>query len=229
MALPGAASAAAPAPAPAAPLTAADYEPLAIGNWSVHVEKSLASHPRRQQALDLLRAKLADVERLVLAAAIPKLQKVPIWLSRNAAAGACYHPSRAWLDAHSRVVAMERSIELQNIDHFIDWAPTQPCMLLHELAHAWHDQFAPQGYQNPTIRAAFAAATASGKYQIVRHHDGGHQRHYGLNDPMEFFAEASEAYFGRNDFEPFDRAALQQFDPQACRMVEELWGIGPAQ
>ncbi len=223
VALLAAATGAAAGPVPK--LTAADYVTLEIRNWTVHVEKSLADHPRRQQALDLLTGKLAAIEQLVPAAALPRLREVPIWLSRAVASGACYHPSRGWLEANGRVVEMERSIELQNIDHFIDWAPTQPQMVLHELAHAWHDRVAAQGYQNPEILAAYKAAAASGKYAKVRHHDGGEARHYGLNDAMEFFAEASEAYFGRNDFQPFDRAELKSFDPLAYQMVESLWGI----
>jgi dipeptidyl-peptidase-4 len=211
---------------PAPKLSAADYETLQIRNWTVHVEKSLAGHPRRQQALDLLTRKLTEVEHLVPAGALPKLRAVDIWLSRQVAPGACYHPSRAWLEAHGRVVEMQRCIELQNIDHFIDWADTQPQMVLHELAHAWHDREIAQGYHNPEILTAYAAAVASGKYAKVRHHDGGETRHYGLNDAMEFFAEASEAYFGRNDFQPFDRAELKAFDPTAYAMVEKMWRTG---
>lgn len=211
---------------PAPKLTAADYETVQIRNWTVQVEKSLAGHPRRQQALDLLTRKLAGVEQLVPPAALPKLRLVNIWLSRKVASGACYHPSRGWLVANGRVVEMERGIELQNVDHFIDWADTQPLMLLHELAHAWHDRVVDQGYQNPEILAIYQAAVASGKYTKVRHHDGGEARHYGLNDAMEFFAEATEAYFGRNDFQPFDRAELKDFDPKAYAMVEKLWAVG---
>jgi hypothetical protein len=211
---------------PAPKLSAADYQTVQVRSWTVHVEKSLADHPRRQQALDLLTRKLTEVEQLVPAATLPKLRLVNIWLSRKVASGACYHPSRGWLEANGRVVEMERGIELQNIDHFIDWADTQPLMILHELAHAWHDREIPQGFQNPEILAVYKAAVASGKYAKVRHHDGGETRHYGLNDAMELFAESTEAYFGRNDFQPFDRAELKDFDPKAYAMVEKMWGAG---
>jgi hypothetical protein len=42
---------------------------------------------------------------------------------------------------------------------------------------------------------------------------------------MEFFAESTEAYFGRNDFQPFDRDELKAFDRSAYRMVEKAWGV----
>ncbi|MEY3277468.1 MAG: hypothetical protein RL153_2736 [Verrucomicrobiota bacterium] len=46
-----------------------------------------------------------------------------------------------------------------------------------------------------------------------------------LANPMEFFAELSEAYVPRNDFFPFDRAELWQADPESGRLLERLWGV----
>ncbi len=210
-------------------LSADDYQPRGIEGWTVHVEKSLEDHPRREEALELLERKFAEIAALVPAAALPELRKVPFWLSRNTAPGACYHPSAEWLEKNGRVVEMARSIEIQNIDHFLDWsAVTQPMIVLHELAHAWHHRVLPDGYGNPEIREAYEAAAASGKYDEVLHADGRKTRHYALTNPMEYFAECSEAYFGRNDFQPFDRAELKTFDPDGYRLVEKMWGIaGP--
>jgi dipeptidyl-peptidase-4 len=209
----------------AAPLTAADYQSRTIQGWTVFVEKSLDTHPRKAQALELLDKKLAEVTTLVPAAALPKLKVVPIWMSRNVAPGACYHPSVDWLKQNGRVVEMARSIEFQNVDHFLDWSAGQPLMVLHELAHAWQDREAPQGYGNEVVERAFEAAKASGKYEKVRYVGGGEKKHYALTNPMEYFAECSEAYFGKNDFQPFDRAELKAFDPGGFEMVEKVWGI----
>jgi hypothetical protein len=210
-----------------AKLTAADYEASPIQGWTVHVEKSLSDHPRRAEALALLEKKLVEITARVPAAALPKLKEVPLWLSRDASPGACYHPSAGWLKANGRVVEMARAIEFQNIDHFLDWSGNQPQMVLHELAHAWHHRCLPGGYDNPRIRAAFEAAVATKKYEKVRHAGGREQRHYALTNPMEYFAEATEAYFGRNDFQPFDRVELKDFDPAGHQLVEEIWGIAP--
>ncbi|WP_193213224.1 zinc-dependent peptidase [Luteolibacter marinus] len=206
-------------------LTADDYETASIAGWTVHIEKSLADHPRRQAALDLLETKLKEVAGLVPGAALPKLRQVPIWLSRNADQGACYHPSVDWLRNNGRVVEMARSIELQNIDHFIDWAPTQPLMVLHELAHAWHDRVLPDGYANAEIRKAFDRAVATKDYENVKRANGKLVRHYALSNEKEYFAECSEAYFGRNDFQPFEREELKSFDPSGYALVEKMWGL----
>lgn len=205
-------------------LTAADYEAEAAGKWTVRVERSLADHPRRAVAVELLKRKLEEVEKLLPAAAVAELVKVPVWLSREVAAGACYHPSVEWLRENGRVVEMARAIEIQNVDHFIDWSPTQPMMVLHELAHAWQDRVLEDGNGNAEIAKAYQVAKDSGIYQKVRHKDGSTRRAYAMTNAMEYFAECSEAFFGRNDFEPFDREELEKFDPAGARMVREMWG-----
>lgn len=209
----------------AAGLTASDYDTRMIQGWTVHVEKSIETHPRKDKALEQLDRLLVEVTKLVPAAAVPKLRKVPIWMSRNVAPGACYHPSVDWLRQNGRVVEMARSIELQNVDHFLDWSAAQPLMVLHELAHAWQDRESDAGYGNEAVKRAFESARASGKYEKVRYVGGGEKKHYALTNPMEYFAECSEAYFGRNDFQPFDRAELKTFDPAGYEMVEKVWGI----
>ena len=173
----------------------------------------------------MLEKKLAEVIRLVPASALPKLREVPLWLSRNAGPGACYHPSAGWLKDNGRVIEMARAIEFQNVDHFIDWSGDQPLMVLHELAHAWHDRNLPQGYANPEILAAFKVAEASKRYEQVSHTSGRKQRHYALTNAMEYFAESTEAYFGRNDFQPYNREELKTFDPAGLVLVERMWGI----
>lgn len=207
------------------PLSASDYGTRRIEGWTVRVEKSLDDHPRKAEAIQLLKTKLQGIAGVVPPPALPKLRKVTLWLSRNSARGAAYHPSADWLKANGRVVEMERCIEIQNIDDFIDWSDEQPMMMLHELAHAWHHQVAEGSYENPVIRDAFEAAEASGKYEAVRYYDGQIRRHYALTNRMEYFAECTEAYFGKNDFQPFKRKALKSFDLQGYRMVRSVWGI----
>jgi len=46
---------------------------------------------------------------------------------------------------------------------------------------------------------------------------------YGLTDPKEFFAEMTEAFFGSNDFQPFNRAELRTTEPAICDLLESVW------
>lgn len=96
-----------------------------------------------------------------------------------------------------------------------------PAVILHELAHAYHDQ--SLGFDHPEIKAAYEQAKASGSYDKVLSHTGKKVRHYALTTPQEYFAEATEAYFYRNDFFPFVRAELMEHDPALFALLEKIW------
>jgi hypothetical protein len=53
-------------------------------------------------------------------------------------------------------------------------------------------------------------------------------KHYGANNRGEYFAESSEAYFGANDFYPFVRAELKEYDPDMYYLLQNLWGVDVA-
>jgi hypothetical protein len=44
---------------------------------------------------------------------------------------------------------------------------------------------------------------------------------------MEYFAEATEAYFGTNDFYPYVRSELAAHDPAMFALLGKLWGDVP--
>ena len=46
-----------------------------------------------------------------------------------------------------------------------------------------------------------------------------------MSTPMEYFAESTEAFFGTNDFYPFDRADLQKHDSLMAKLIAELWEV----
>ena len=64
----------------------------------------------------------------------------------------------------------------------------------------------------------------SKSYESILHINGSKVRAYALTNPMEYFAEASEAYFGTNDMYPFVRTELKAHDPQGFRTLQQLWG-----
>jgi hypothetical protein len=87
-----------------------------------------------------------------------------------------------------------------------------------------HDQILG-GYEEPRILAAYKKAMKAGIYDEVLDHTGQKVRAYAASTPMEYFAECSEAYFGKNDYQPFDCEELKAFDPEGLRMVEKVWGV----
>ena len=59
----------------------------------------------------------------------------------------------------------------------------------------------------------------------MRYFNGDMKKHYALNNDQEYFAEATEAFFGTNDFYPFVRAELQEFDPEMYKLLRQVWGV----
>jgi Mlc titration factor MtfA (ptsG expression regulator) len=115
-------------------------------------------------------------------------------------------------------------VEVANARNFATWTLDQPWMVLHELAHAYHDQFLG-GYENPEIRAQFDRAMRAKLYDAVPRISGRTERAYAAVNPMEYFAETSEAFFGTNDFYPFVRSELKHHDPQMFQLLEKLWDV----
>ena len=94
--------------------------------------------------------------------------------------------------------------------------------VLHELAHAYHDQVL--GFDDRRIQEAYESFKQSGHGESVLLFDGTHTRHYALTDQKEFFAEFTEAYFGLNDFYPFNRAELKTAEPAIYDLMVSIWG-----
>ena len=204
-----------------------NYEVRNVESWTVRVSGILArDHPDlAAQAEQLLRVKLDDVTRVIPAPALEKIRTVTIWLEYQDRdiVGATYHPSADWLREHGFNPDKERSVEIGHTTNFLTWSIQQPCMVLHELAHAYHHQVL--GTQNAEIAEAYRDAMASHRYDEVLTIMGRKGPHYALTNAQEYFAESSEAFFGTNDFYPFVRAELQQFDPVMYALLKKLWGV----
>ena len=95
-------------------------------------------------------------------------------------------------------------------------------MILHELAHGFHDQYL--SFNNKGIIEAYKKAMAAGIYEKVLLYNGKQVRHYGASDHKEYFAEGTESFFYRNDFYPFVGAELQEHDPTLYNLLVEIWG-----
>lgn len=203
-----------------------DYLDRDLEGWTVRVNRRLLEGEHEalgREALRLLEWKLYEIGRVVPERACRELREVPIWLGLDDGHAPCaeYHPSREWLAANGHNPDKARSVEIGNARRFLEWSKHQPAMVLHELAHAYHDRVL--GYDHPGIRRAFRRARESKSYESVLRAGGRTERAYALTDPQEYFAEATEAYFGTNDFYPFVRAELSAHDPEMTDLLETLW------
>lgn len=205
------------------------YDQRKIEGWTVYVNQDLlADTPLADRCLTLLQVKLFDLQRVVPAPAVARLKEVPIWLELDDKKfpGACYHPSKEWLKSNDVNPDKAGAVEIANAHNFLTWTIVQPQMVLHELAHSYHHRVL--GYDNPDIKAAFKAAKESGKYEKVLYYNGRTQKHYALTSDQEYFAESTEAFFGTNDFYPFVRPELKEFDPQMYAVIRKVWGVDGA-
>jgi hypothetical protein len=205
------------------------YEVRRIEGWTVLVNKGfLKQQPGlSDRTLTLLRHQLYQITRRVPSEPLKKLKKIRIWVEENEPHHPCmtYHPDAGWLRQHGMNPDKACCVEIANARNFLTWTLEQPWMVLHELSHGYHQQFLPGGHGNPEIKAAFERATQAGLYKTVLHIDGTEREAYAGTNPMEFFAESTEAFFGTNDFYPFVRSELKQHDPATYELLEKAWGV----
>ena len=206
-----------------------NYRNIKLRGYRIRVNKLLVrGHSELyKRAIEVMDYQLFKIERVLPTAAVEKLQKVVIWLEYEEPHHPCaaYHPGRQWLVDNDMNPDKAKCVEISNARKFVDWTISQPYMVLHELAHAYHDQFLDKGFENPAVLEAFLAAMKSGQYQQVLRWNGRNVKHYSTTNQMEYFAEATEAYFGTNDYYPFTRPELEIFDAGGARAVEAAWGL----
>lgn len=197
-----------------------------IRGWQCYFAADLTT----QKELDTQVCELPDHQLCKVTYALPepvveRLREVKIWIQRKDpyVDGVCYHPSVEWLREHGVNPDKEKSIDIPNAEYFLTEVARQPMMILHELAHAWQDRFLPDGYGNAEIQNAYQKAMQAGIYEQSLCNDDHTSKAYGATNPMEYFAELSECYFGENDFFPFVRIELKKHDPTGYAMVEKLW------
>jgi hypothetical protein len=201
-----------------------------IEGWKVNINQQLeADDPKSLAiAIDLLTKQLQEIVRVVPPDAVKRLRDVTLWISPEYAGvgpRAEYHPGAGWLRDNGRDPAMVKGVEFTNVRIFEAETRRMPNFVLHELAHAYHDQVL--GNDNRELISTFERAKAGGKYNRVERQDSegrkSQDRAYALTSPQEYFAETTEAYFSKNDFQPYDRAELEAFDPAMYKLLETLW------
>ena len=208
--------------------------PQTIAGWTVHVNPRLREEDAAAttRALELLETQLEEIERVVPDFALSELKRVPLWFSPEypkTPPTAEYHPHSGWLIDHNRDPKMAQGVEFTDIRNFEAETRRMPNFVLHELAHAYHDRVLPGGFDNEQIKRAYERAKASGRYEQVERQDSeGRKRQdraYAITNHMEYFAESTEAFFGRNDFFPYDKAELKEHDPEMFALLNELWNL----
>jgi hypothetical protein len=135
-----------------------------------------------------------------------------------------YHPDADWLKENGYSADLVKCVHIPEVADLVTPRNIneQPWVVLHELAHAYHDQVL--GFEEPRILKAYEDFKRSGHGDKALLYDGTRVRHYGLTDQKEFFAEMTESYFGMDDFFPFNRAELLTAEPEIHELMQAIWG-----
>lgn len=207
------------------------YDPVEkqVEGWTVAVDPQLLEEKHREtgdKALEALANHLQRVKYIVPDDRLKELRKLRIWLELNnpRLGNMQYHPSRGWLKANGHDTRLAKHVHIPRAAALYDrrtWAK-HPYVVLHELAHSYHDQVL--SFDHEGVIAAYDKAKADGIYEKVLLFTGKTVKHYGLTNHKEYFAESTEAYFGVNDFYPFVRAELKEHDPRMFALLEKIWG-----
>ncbi len=208
-----------------------DPVPKTMEGWSVSVDPELLKEENQalaERAFQALANHLQRITYIVPEDRVKQLRQLPIWIDLDhKLANMQYHPSRGWLIANGYDPRLAKHVHIPRASALLDrnqWAK-HPYVVLHELAHAYHDQVL--GFDQPEIEAAYKSAKEDRIYENVLLYTGQTVKHYGLTNAKEYFAECTESYFGVNDFYPFVRAELKQHDPKMYGVLKKIWGPIP--
>jgi len=191
-----------------------------IEGWRVCINESIVHTSNWLEAKKILSFQLYNIKRVLAVNVVKEMQKIKFYVEDRPDGRAEYHPSRDWLIKNGFSPEKEHCVELSDINGFINKSLKQPWVILHELIHGYHHLVL--GFDNQEIIECYYNALKSNKYQKVKFYNNGFRQHYGGSNFREYFAEAGEAYFGINDFYPFNRRELIDYDPEVCRILKKL-------
>ena len=201
--------------------------------WTVRVDDRLLatnSNALGERALKLLEARLIVIAAVMSDEPLKRVREVPIQidLTHGDLEAMAYHPSAEGLRRGGYDTNLAKCVHVPDAGYFASpfEAFRQPMVILHELAHAYHDQVL--GTDEPRIKQAWTKFRDSKRYESVLMNIGRTREHYGLVNHEEFFAEMTETYFGENDFFPFVAGELERAEPEIFALMCDIWGPLPS-
>jgi len=207
------------------------FEPIVqtIEGWTVHVDPKLLKGEHSEigtHALKMLANHLQRIAILVPNEQLTKLRTIEFWIeyAHPQLNGKQYHPNVKWLTDRGHDPRLAKKVHITHASELLSRQQmlNHPAVILHELAHGYHDQCL--SFNNQRIIDAYKKAMAAGLYKKVLLYNGKEVRHYGATDHKEYFAEGTESFFYRNDFYPFVAAELERHDPVLYNLLAEIWG-----
>lgn len=201
-----------------------------IEGFTVYIDPKLLDEENAEEedaALEMLANHLQRINILLSDKTRAEMQRLELWIEDDHdidVEPGPYHPGKAWLVERGYDPRLEKKVHVTRVASLLErhHMLKHPMVILHELAHSYHDQVL--GFDDPRIIAAYNKAMEAGLYQDVLLYTGKRVKAYAATNEKEYFAEGVEAYFYRNDFYPFVRAELKEYDPALHDLLEEIFG-----
>ncbi|MDA1068804.1 MAG: sulfatase-like hydrolase/transferase [Verrucomicrobia bacterium] len=202
------------------------YVTQLIEGWVVRVSEDLRKQKpeETEKTLRLLKAQCQKVIEVIPATAVVYLQSIQLWVSlpkEGRRPRAEFHPSEDWLIENGMQPDKVKGVEFTNTAIFEKEIVRMPMLLLHELAHAYHNLVL--GFDHPELLRLYEQAKENGSYQRVERRNHETQMAYAITNHKEYFAECTEAFFGENDFYPFNNIDLKLHDPDMYDLLTDIW------
>ena len=195
------------------------YSRLNINGWTVYMSSEFATKTRERNAiLRKLQTQTAAIAKTLSAGQLKVMRKSDIWVEAGThyRSLARYHGTKNDIYQESLNPKKNRDVEI-----FGNFARARhPSLVLHELAHVYHDR--KLGWSKSRIKkmyATFRARASSAKDRCGRT-----VRAYALENEHEFFATFTESYFGKTCTYPFNRATIQKNHPEMFAFLVKTWG-----
>jgi len=201
-----------------------------IEGWTVHVDPALLEGGKQAEdgskALKMLANHLQRIAILLPAEPLEKMKKMEIWIEHQhpELSAMQYHPGADWLEGRGYDPRLAKKVHITKASDLFSRGQLlkHPAVILHELAHAYHDQIL--GFEDESVIGAYDHAMKKGILEKVKLFNGQIVTHYAATNHKEYFAEATEAYLYRNDFYPFVAAELREHDPEGFKVMYDVWG-----
>jgi len=164
-----------------------------IEGWIVHVDPQLLDGEHKEEggrALRMLANHLQRIAILIPEKQLGELRKVEFWVEHaHPELGAMqYHPGEKWLTDRGYDPRLTKKVHITHAAELISRQQMlkHPAVILHELAHAYHDQVL--GFDDPGILKAYKKAMKEGLYDKALLYNGKSVKHYGATDHKEYFS-----------------------------------------
>ncbi len=189
--------------------------------WTVVLERKLSDRytTLSDQVLAQLERQLDRAAAALPRPAVAELRKVQIIIHWDQGKGEAIRYN--WPDAKAADTSRDGMLEIPRAAAFLETAQTQPWLVMHQLAHAYHDRALKA--DNASVRSGYRDAMKVGSYAQVKLANGKQGRSNAATSEREFFAELTRSFYGKSDYYPFVREELQQYDGPSARLIETAW------